>query len=184
MKFYHGTTIEAALLIKEEGFTNSVPVWSASNVYMTYMWHTGDAKESFRNAAENALLAAAVKGTNYSEIAVMELDIPDSEVGDFKPVYPDMSDEFMADRGAWQAANHYLNDGIKNGNIKVSIYSKYAYNHNFRYFYMIGADSGNINLSAYHQSQMKIAKQLGFEHTFILFDSIGDRQDWEKWEGK
>ena len=182
MKFYHGTTKKAASLIKENGFTNSVSVWAPSNVHMTYLWNTGDEEESFKYAAENALLTAAIKGTKYSEIAIMELDIPDSEVGDFKPVHPDMSDELMADRGAWQAANHYLNDGIKNGNIKVSIYSKDAYNHNFRYFYMIGADSGNMNLSAYHQSQMEIAKELGYEHTYILFEAIGDRQDWKKWE--
>ncbi len=175
--YYHGTTVECADNIRKHGFGRnrevSYPreglIWDCSDPDCTYMYSEHDEHDEgdAANEAEgNAILSAAVSGSQASHVVVFRLEIPDDVADKFCEV--DYSCENMADRGAFYIDNDILNQLIDDGTIVLLSGDVGNYNPEFRWFYV--AQLVNQDFVCFSQSEMEnieMAKRLS-NGAFIL----------------
>lgn len=160
MKFYHGTSAEAAEKILTDGFgCNEETIWSCSDSDSTYFWkHAVDGVEGEGSprAFESGLIAAAMRGSADKRVVVLELDIPDEFVGDW--VLEDCSCEGMA--GAWEANNGWLNARLNEGTVFLRVLVQELYRPDFRWFYLTGVAEELLNLTDGDAALLHLAKRL------------------------
>lgn len=134
MKFYHGTSAEAAEKILVDGFgCNEETVWNCSDNGSTYFWaHAVDRieGEGVSRAFESGLVTAAMRGSLDKRVIVFELDIPDEFVGNW--VLEDHSCEGMA--GAWVVSSNWLNARLNESAVTLRVFVREIYRPDFRWF--------------------------------------------------
>lgn len=134
MILYHGTDYESALSIMDNGFNNPNTVWLCSEADKTYLVEEkGDNGEALRFAFEAGQIAAANKGSTYSSVGIIRIEMSD-ETAD-EELYPDNSCENMTD--CWQIDSDRLNQLADEGKVIISLgICENAYNPNLRPFYL------------------------------------------------
>lgn len=154
MKFYHGTSIENFKgIIHSGGFDSQISNWLVSDNTRVYMasvgqdyWNYSDEerkeyaedfedelREAFQIAVDNAQVAAAVVGSIYNSVVVLEFEIPDNIVMEY--VVDDDSVENA--RGCYEITESDLNKLIIDGTIKVYTHQLLgAYKPYARVFYL------------------------------------------------
>lgn len=154
MKFYHGTSIEGLDgIIHSGGFDSQISNWLVSDNTRVYMssvgqdyWNYSDEerkeyaedfedelREAFETAVGNAQVAAAVVGSIYNSVVVLEFEIPDNIVMEY--IVDDDSVENA--RGCYEITESDLNKFIIDGTIKVYTHQLLgAYKPYARVFYL------------------------------------------------
>ena len=160
MKFYHGTSAEAAEKILVDGFgCNEETVWNCSDNGSTYFWaHAVDRieGEGVSRAFESGLVTAAMRGSLDKRVIVFELDIPDEFVGNW--VLEDHSCEGMA--GAWVVSSNWLNARLNESAVTLRVFVREIYRPDFRWFYLTGAAEELLNLTDEEAASLHLAKRL------------------------
>lgn len=161
MKFYHGTSAEAAEKILVDGFgCNEKTVWNCSDSGSTYFWeHAVDGVdgEGIPRAFESGLITAAMRGSLDKRIIVFELDIPDEFVGNW--VLEDYSCGGKTD-AAWVVSNNWLNARLSEGTVTLRVFVQEIYRPDFRWFYLVGATEELLNLTDKEVASLHLAKRL------------------------
>ena len=182
MKFYHGTSIEGLEgIIHDGGFNSTVSNWLVSDGTRVYMssveqdyWDYSDEerqeyaedfedelREAFEMAIGNAQIAAAVVGSTYNSVVVLEFEIPDNIVMEY--IVDDDSVENA--RGCYEITESDLNKLIIDGTIKVYTHQLLgAYKPYARVFYL-PVRNRHFNESEVPEDVMKLAC---WSKTFIL----------------
>ena len=164
MKFYHGTSIENFLkIVHDGGFDSKVSNWLVSDSTRVYMasvgqdyWDYSDKerqeyaedfedklREAFETAIGNAQIAAAVVGSVYNSVAVMEYVVDDDSVENA--------------RGCYEIVESDLNKLIIDGTIKVYTHQLLgAYKPYARVFYL-PVENRFFNESEVPDDVMKLA---------------------------
>lgn len=205
MKFYHGTSIENFLkIVHDGGFNSKVSNWLVSDSTRVYMASVGqdywdysdeerqeyaedfkdELREAFETAIGNAQIAAAVVGSVYNSIAVLEFEIPDNIVMEY--VVDDDSVENA--RGCYEITESDLNKLIIDGTIKVYTHQLLgAYKPYARVFYL-PVENRFFNESEVPDDVMKLAWLVKDLFPDDLFDyeedvkntgfTLGDK-DWK-----
>lgn len=154
MKFYHGTSIEGLDgIIHSGGFDSQVSNWTVSDNTRVYLASVGqdywdysdeerkeyaedfedELREAFETAVGNAQVAAAVVGSIYNSVVVLEFEIPDNIVMEY--IVDDDSVENA--RGCYEITESDLNKFIIDGTIKVYTHQLLgAYKPYARVFYL------------------------------------------------
>lgn len=154
MKFYHGTSIEGLDgIIHNGGFDSQISNWTVSDNTRVYLASVGqdywkysdkerkeyaedfedELREAFETAVGNAQIAAAVVGSIYNSVVVLEFEIPDNIVMEY--VVDDDSVENA--RGCYEITESDLNKLIIDGTIKVYTHQLLgAYRPYARVFYL------------------------------------------------
>ena len=128
--YYHGTDYESALCILTAGFNAPSSIWLNSELTKTYFVSPDANPEAINFAIDAAFIAAAYKNTISPHLAILVLEIDDSET------FPDDSDESM-EKDCIQIDSKYLNELINSG--KASLTAKVlenAYNPYLRPCYL------------------------------------------------
>ena len=205
MKFYHGTSIENLLkIVHDGGFDSKVSNWLVSDSTRVYMASVGqdywdysdkerqeytedfkdELREAFETAVGNAQIAAAVVGSTYNSVVVLEFEIPDNIVMEY--VVDDDSVENA--RGCYEITESDLNKLIIDGTIKVYTHQLLgAYKPYARVFYL-PVENRFFNESEIPDDVMKLAWLVRDVYPDDLFDyeddiekvgfNLGDK-DWK-----
>lgn len=174
MKFYHGTSIEGLEgVIHDGGFDSKVSNWLVSDSTRVYMASVGqdywdysdkerqeyaedfedELREAFETAVGNAQIAAAVVGSIYNSVVVLEFEIPDNIVMEY--IVDDDSVENA--RGCYEITESDLNKLITDGTIKVYTHQLLgAYKPYARVFYL-PVENRFFNESEVPEDVMKLA---------------------------
>ena len=204
MKFYHGTSIENFLkIVHDGGFNSTVSNWLVSDSTRVYMSSVGqdywdysdeerqeyaedfedELREAFETAVGNAQIAAVV-GSTYNSVVVLEFEIPDNIVMEY--IVDDDSVENA--RGCYEIAESDLNKLIIDGTIKVYTHQLLgAYKPYARVFYL-PVRNRFFNESEVPEDVMKLAWLVKDLYPDDLFDyeediekigfTLGDK-DWK-----
>lgn len=210
MKFYHGTSIEGLEgIIHDEGFNSKVSNWLVSDSTRVYIASVGqdywdysdkerqeyaedfedELREAFETAVGNAQIAAAVVGSTYNSVVVLEFEIPDNIVMEY--IVDDDSVENA--RGCYEITESDLNKLIIDGTIKVYTHQLLgAYKPYARVFYL-PVRNRHFNESEVPEDVMKLAWLVKDLYPDDLFDyeedikkigfTLGDK-DWKSEGGK
>lgn len=205
MKFYHGTSIENFLkIVHDGGFDSKVSNWLVSDSTRVYMASVGqdywdysdeerqeyaedfedELREAFETAVGNAQIAAAVVGSVYNSVVVLEFEIPDNVVMEY--IVDDDSVENA--RGCYEITESDLNKLIIDGTIKVYTHQLLgAYKPYARVFYL-PVRNRHFNESEVPEDVMKLAWLVKDLYPDDLFDyeedvknvgfTLGDK-DWK-----
>lgn len=194
MKFYHGTSIEGFKgIIHSGGFDSQVSNWTVSDNTRVYLASVGqdywkysdeerkeyaedfedELREAFETAVGNAQIAAAVVGSIYNSVVVLEFEIPDNIVMEY--VVDDDSVENA--RGCYEITESDLNKLIIDGTIKVYTHQLLgAYKPYARVFYLpVGNEF--FNESQVPEDVMKLAN---LTKSIFLEDLYEYEEDIEK----
>lgn len=194
MKFYHGTSIEGLDgIIHSGGFDSQVSNWIVSDNTRVYLASVGqdywkysdeerkeyaedfedELREAFETAVGNAQIAAAVVGSIYNSVVVLEFEIPDNIVMEY--VVDDDSVENA--RGCYEITESDLNKLIIDGTIKVYTHQLLgAYKPYARVFYLpVGNEF--FNESQVPEDVMKLAN---LTKSIFLEDLYEYEEDIEK----
>lgn len=137
--FIHGTTLEALESIMTNGFIdkninyNDKTIWNCSNSDYTYFRELDEDKDSIYLCISNAQIAAAMKGSKNTKLAIITLEMSDELAEEI--VEMDNSCENMED--CFQIENTDIQKFIESGDIKIKadIYTD-AYMPSLRAFYL------------------------------------------------
>lgn len=205
MKFYHGTSIEGFKgIIHSGGFDSQVSNWTVSDNTRVYLasvgpdyWNYSDEerkeyaedfedelREAFQIAVGNAQIAAAVVGSTYNSVVVLEFEIPDNIVMEY--VVDDDSVENA--HGCYEITESDLNKFIIDGTIKVYTHQLLgAYRPYARVFYL-PINNNFFNESEIPDDVLKLARLVSDVYLDDLFDyeediekvgfNLGDK-DWK-----
>lgn len=194
MKFYHGTSIEGLDgIIHSGGFDSQVSNWTVSDNTRVYLASVGqdywdysdkerqeyaedfedELREAFETAVGNAQIAAAVVGSIYNSVVVLEFEIPDNIVMEY--IVDDDSVENA--RGCYEITENDLNKLIIDGTIKVYTHQLLgAYKPYARVFYLpVGNEL--FNESQVPEDVMKLAN---LTKSIFLEDIYEYEKDIEK----
>lgn len=137
--FFHGTSYDNYIKIKENGFGTSKPVvWDCSDEEVTYMYDLtkfievegyDDNDLEYQIYActgrcnESAQITAALQESNYNSTVVFEFEVPDEYFDEFEDyILPDLSCPHMEDCGAVTINSNTLNIFINEGKINVTVH--------------------------------------------------------------
>lgn len=101
MYVYHGTTVENARKINENGWLrkendSSIPTWNCSDPLSIYFAYSNeDEREAARLALECGQIAAAIQRSNESSIILFRMEVPEEMLESFDD-YLDFSCENMS----------------------------------------------------------------------------------------
>ena len=194
MKFYHGTSIEGLDgIIHSGGFDSQVSNWTVSDNTRVYLASVGqdywdysdkerqeyaedfedELREAFETAVGNAQIAAAVVGSIYNSVVVLEFEIPDNIVMEY--IVDDDSVENA--RGCYEITENDLNKLIIDGTIKVYTHQLLgAYKPYARVFYL-PVENELFNESQVPEDVMKLAN---LTKSIFLEDIYEYEEDIEK----
>ncbi len=150
--FYHGTTVESAMQILKNGFAGVIDstIWNVSDADKLYMRELNCDEdgydESLRYCIENAQIAAAIRNSMDSRIAVIKFIVDDKAIIQFDEMFEsDDSCDNMED--CFQVDKVLLQECIDNGTIKASIdvYDD-AYVPYLRVFYLAGLEMSYLDI--------------------------------------
>lgn len=160
MKFFHGTSYDNFLKIKERGFDMSDTIWHCSEPGQTYLYGAiqddcfeteQDAiEDAFLNAKFAARLAAASNGSNYNKAIILEFESDfDNEI-----ITYDHSCEDMKYMNAFQIDNSDLNK------MPYKIH-EVPYYSGMRYIYLSGViNNSYFDISNLSKEEIEIIKTL------------------------
>lgn len=197
MKFYHGTSIEGLDgIIHSGGFDSQVSNWIVSDNTRVYLASVGqdywkysdeerkeyaedfedELREAFETAVGNAQIAAAVVGSIYNSVVVLEFEIPDNIVMEYV-VDDDSVNSVENARGCYEITESDLNKLIIDGTIKVYTHQLLgAYKPYARVFYLpVGNEF--FNESQVPEDVMKLAN---LTKSIFLEDLYEYEEDIEK----
>ena len=181
MKFYHGTSTEAFLKIKEEGFNCPATNWNCSDDTRVYLAgidldkYAPEEREEYKEAIHNEYMdafqmafdasqvAAAVINSKYDYTVVLEFDISDEDI--VKYVTDDDSCENMYN--CYEITEDDLNYLIRSGRCKVRTHQILDGYQPFKRVFFIPVDNQYFTERAVSADVLKFAEFLRKNNVYI-----------------
>lgn len=142
--FYHGTSVENAISILQNGFGSDSTIWYASDsryIYMRKAVPPEAGEDTYNLTIHSAFTTAAVSNSQESGVAIFRISIPDS-LADC--VEPDDSVEY--DENSYQIEADRLNRLIADGSVKVECRVLEGYIPELRSFVLAYTNLKQINM--------------------------------------